>query len=1170
MGGSTISTSETKIEALRLQSSTYGATIPVLGGVNRIPGNLIWYGDFKATPHTSTQSAGGKGGGVKTQNTTYTYSASVLMGICQGPVGAIARVWKGKEVFAGGWGPSQVLAASETYAVPASGAMTYTLAQGATLIGAPVLTWDYPETNYNGDTFMKHQPLASGVDFAVAGSVLTVLVADWRGRTINIAYQYGSGSPDLSPLTTLGITLASGDMAQAAAAWLTAAHPGEALAYPGLAYVHAQDYSLGTGASVDNHSFEVQGSGAYRYGATLPDCNPAEFTADVLVNGRYGARLPATTLDVAAWVSYCAASGLLMSPLLTEQVRAGDYIDQICKYTNSAAVWSVNRLRIVPYGDVALTGNGVTYTPNTTPLYDLDDDHWLQEGTDDPLRWQVKEPSNRYNHVRVEFADRAISYAKNIAEAKDDADIAANGLRTLATINAPWICDAAVAGLVARIVMQRSLNITGTGTLRLPWAYCLLECMDLVTLTDAALGFAKLPVRITSIGEDEDGMLEIEVEDWPLGSASPTRYPSQVASGFAHDFNAAPGSIDTPVIFEAPADLTATGVEVYAAVRGSSAQWGGCQVWVSLDGTTYKRAGVLNGGARYGTLSASAAGASATIAVQGLGAGQLISGSAADAAALATLCYVGGAAPEYLAYQGATLTGAGAYTLGGLVHAAYGTAAAAHASGAPFVRIDEALAMSGPLDPSFVGKTLSFKFCSFNLYGGGQQGLADVSAYTYTVTGNMANLANIAHDNRLTPDKKPQVIMDQAALVAEQSLLRPTAQSWGLNTSAYDTAYTALITTYLPSLTTPVPWYDLTSNTTIVGTTYRATWGACLAARDALRVAVDNAARKSGGGNLLLCGSMALPGFPNRAGGWNVGAYLGMSVPSSGGPIGNGPYQWVTATADRSAGDSIMVTTDTFANGGMRAPGLTNLCDAIISFYARTTAVAVTYNGKMAVAPWGGSGSITDISNPNMTTDWQRYAFQLDAWSGGAYGALELKHVAVMLSGASISIGNVQAEYGHTLTNYSETLYGPANTANLAANAATGRVSVSGAANTFTTTLTTVQTATFVTTGGEVTVWVGGSFSASGSLAGGAGGVILHCELWRDSTLIAPGLEVAISGIGGFSGSAPMTIRPTTDTPAAGSHTYTIKAKWIDNGGSPYLVTASTLDAALVMVEHKV
>ena len=41
-----------------------------------------------------------------------------------------------------------------------------------------------------------------------------------------------------------------------------------------------------------------------------------------------------------------------------------------------------------------------------------------------------------------------------------------------------------------------------------------------------------------------------------------------------------------------------------------------------------------------------------------------------DAAALASLVYVGGANPEYLAYTTATLTGAGAYTLGGLVASA--------------------------------------------------------------------------------------------------------------------------------------------------------------------------------------------------------------------------------------------------------------------------------------------------------------------------------------------------------------------------------------------------------------------------------------------------------------------------------------------------------------------
>ena len=65
-GGGTISTKATKIEALKLQSSTYGATLPVVFGVTRIPGNMLWYGGFKAIKHTETQRAGKGGTKVKT------------------------------------------------------------------------------------------------------------------------------------------------------------------------------------------------------------------------------------------------------------------------------------------------------------------------------------------------------------------------------------------------------------------------------------------------------------------------------------------------------------------------------------------------------------------------------------------------------------------------------------------------------------------------------------------------------------------------------------------------------------------------------------------------------------------------------------------------------------------------------------------------------------------------------------------------------------------------------------------------------------------------------------------------------------------------------------------------------------------------------------------------
>lgn len=741
-GSSTIATSETKIEALKLQSSAYGLPIPVLGGVNRIPGNLIDYVDFKATAHTTTQSRGGKGGGVKTQNTTYTYSASVVMGICQGQIGAISRVWKGKEVLTGGWSPAAIAAATETYTVPGSGPMAYTLAHAATALGAPSISYtqDHEYTNEGGSVVGYSQVvrLASGRDFSFADGVVTILKAAYRGQALTIQYQWGSGAPDLSPLVELGITLVKGDLVQPAASWLVSDHPARAFTYPGLAYVHAEDYDLGSGASVDNHSFEVQGAGAYRYGPTLPDCNPAEFSADLLTNDRYGARLPADTLDVEDWVTYCAATGLLMSPLLKEQQRAGDYVEQICRMTNSAPVWSYDRLRIVPLGDVATTGNGATYTPNTTPLYDLDDDSWLQDGTEDPLQWENKQPSDRYNHVRVEFNDRGNYYNTTIAEAKDDADISVNGLRTMATVSAPWICDAAVAALVARILMQRSLNITGTGRIKLPWSYCLLEPADLVTLTDEALGFAKLPVRITAIGDDEDGTLEVEVEDWPLGTASPARYPSQVAAGFQHNYNASPGSVDVPVFFEAPVERTTTGLEVYAAVKGSGPFWGGCGVWISLDGSNYKRMATVYGGARYGSLTGPISAGNLPVAVSG----QLLSGSAADAAGLSTLCWVGGAVQEYLAYETATLGGsAGVYTLSGLVRGGYGTStASAHANGAPFVRVDDAIAKSGPLDLALIGKTISLKFTSFNIFQAGEQSLADVSAYTYAITGAMVAL----------------------------------------------------------------------------------------------------------------------------------------------------------------------------------------------------------------------------------------------------------------------------------------------------------------------------------------------------------------------------------------------------------------------------------------------
>lgn len=645
MGGKkTISTSETRVEALQLQSSAYGVTIGLLYGVNRIPGNMIWYGGFLATPHVESQSSG-KGGGVKTENTTFTYSASVMLGLCEGVVTAIPRIWRGKQLYA-------------------DGAST--------------------------------------------------------------------------ALAQLGLSLATGTLGQSTWPYLTTSFAPQAIGYSGLAHIYAQDYSLGNSAQVENHSFEVVGQQAYSISGLIPDADPAAITADALTHVRYGSGFPAGQLQVAAWSTYCRAANILLSPALTEQMQAGEFLDRMCRLTNTGPVWTATGLKMVPYGDTALAANGSVYTPDLTPVYDLTDDDFVPASAGaDPIKVTRKSPSDAHNHIRVEFRNRANLYNIELAEAKDSANIDAYGLRSAPILQAHWIADVAIARQVAQTLLQRALYIRNTYAFQLPWTRALLEPMNLVTLTDSALNFSQLPVRVLEIDEDADGYLDVLAEDFPLGIAHAAQYPSQAGAGFQHDYNAAPGNVLPPYFFEAPIERTTTGLEVYAAVRGTGPDWGGCRVWTSLDGVTYKDSGVQYGGARYGTLTGPIASGNLPVVING---GQLLSGSATDSLNLATLCYIGGANPEYLAHAGAALTGALAYTLSGLTRSAFATSGDAHLMGDAFVRVDDALAKSGPLDLALIGQTIHFKFTSINVYGRNEEALENVADYTYLVTGAMVKL----------------------------------------------------------------------------------------------------------------------------------------------------------------------------------------------------------------------------------------------------------------------------------------------------------------------------------------------------------------------------------------------------------------------------------------------
>lgn len=749
-GNATISNSTPMIGAVRIQQSTYGLTIPLVWGRPRITGNLIWYGDFKATPHTEVTQSGGKGGGgVSQSSTTYTYSAAVMMALCWGPILGIRTVWRGKGVYVGSTYSGTTVKVSEQLTVGAGGAVTVANTNGWANVSAELILGADTQEDFRYYRKSARMALSSGVDYTASAGTYTFSGGRVSpGDAVLITYTYTSTASGVSCLSQIGLDLMKGHPGQAPWSYLTTNHPSQAVGYSSIAYVTGASYLLTGNAEVENHAFEIEGP--LQFSSTIPDANPAPVVVDALTNPIYGAGFGAQMLGPTAdFMNACTAQGIFLSPALTEQMTAAQFLDAMAKLCNVGLVWSNGVLKFVPYTDVPVTGNGVTFTPNTAPVYDLTDDDFLPIDDDGPIKVKIGAKSDTFNSVRLEYLDRANGYNIAIMPAEDGADILEFGLRTMPTIQAHWICDAGVAKIVATLILQRSMFVRNTYEYKLGWTKIGLEPMDLVTLTDPGLGLSKQPVRIVSMDESDDGELDIVAEDFPKGSASATLYPATSGAGFSHNYNASPGNALAPVIFEAPVALSSSNdsLEVWLATGGTDPNYGGCEVWVSLTGSNFQRAAVLTGSSRFGvSTTALAADTAPGVSAKSVGVslaagGQLLSAAATDRDQLATLCYLGG---EFLSYDNVTLNGAGAYTVGpSLNRGAYGSGQGARASGVPFVRCDAGVAKM-PLTKDYIGKTLHIKLLAFNLYSANTQDLASVAEYTYTVTGAQANMAPAA------------------------------------------------------------------------------------------------------------------------------------------------------------------------------------------------------------------------------------------------------------------------------------------------------------------------------------------------------------------------------------------------------------------------------------------
>lgn len=630
-GGGKVNITTPKLNGIQVQTSLYGTGIPKGWGTFRVSGNLIWYGDFRAIAQTES-SSGGKGGGGRVSNTTYTYKASLAMALTSGPIAGVRKVFRDQSVLLG--------------------------------------------------------------------------------------------------LGGTGLSLMTGELGQAPWGFLTTRYPAEALGYSGLAYVYAQGYQLSDSAVLQNHSFEVQSTVRV---VGLDDANPAEIIPDFLSMVPFWQNgLVANLTD---YSNFCMASDYLISPVIEGQIQGAAFLREVLMSTNSDCVWSDGTLKVRPLGDGVVTANGVTWTPDLTPIYDLTEDDFLREGEEDPVEYDYKRTADSYNYVQIKYRDREHQYNEQIVPGIDQANIDEYGQRKKDPVTLSGICRTSMATSIAQVMVQHSANVHRKYRFRLPWNFCLLEPLDLVTITVPRLELDHALVRIEEITEDEDGELDFLVEEVLIGTSQPALISRQEPEGYESDFLVNPGDVTTPMFISPPRQMTGGALEIWAAVSGGEF-WGGAEVWVSVDDVSYVRQMTWRSPGRYGATTSSLVLAedpqvAGVVGVDiGASGGELASVSQADVNDLSSLCIIDA---EVIAYRDATLTAEGEYDLSYLRRGLLGTAPASHTVGALFARLDDAI-LRLPYRSDQIGRTLYVKFRSFNIFGQAVQDLADVDAYQVTLS----------------------------------------------------------------------------------------------------------------------------------------------------------------------------------------------------------------------------------------------------------------------------------------------------------------------------------------------------------------------------------------------------------------------------------------------------
>ena len=136
-----------------------------------------------------------------------------------------------------------------------------------------------------------------------------------------------------------------------------------------------------------------------------------------------------------------------------------------------------------------------SYAPNLTPVYALTDIDFIDEkGNKDPVQVERADIFSLPTIQRVEILSREQSIQRDAC--RGARPVADRDFRSARRRDDPAheICDEIVMGpLVAQTILQRELYVRTKFKFKLSWEYCLLDPMDIVTITDAKLGLSNYP-----------------------------------------------------------------------------------------------------------------------------------------------------------------------------------------------------------------------------------------------------------------------------------------------------------------------------------------------------------------------------------------------------------------------------------------------------------------------------------------------------------------------------------------------------------------------------------------------------------------------------------------------------------------------------------------------------